>query len=427
MKFVDQLTIEVEAGKGGDGMIAFRREKFVPFGGPSGGDGGRGGDVILVASRDYNTLYELGFQRRYIANEGEKGGPKDKFGHGSPPVELKVPVGTLIYDEETGELLADLDSEGSQFIVAKGGNGGRGNAKFASSTRRAPRIAEKGEPGEKRTVRLELKLLADVGLVGLPNAGKSTLLNAVSNARPKIADYPFTTLHPYLGIVKFENLPSFCMADLPGLIEGAHAGTGLGTHFLKHIERTRLLLHLVDLSTVDPKDPLESFEGILRELKLFKESLLDKPMLVVGNKMDITEARELWPVFSEAVQKRGYRVFSLSGATGKGLPELLKAINELLAQNNEKPKMPEMEEERYHEFLAPFSIERISANSFMVTGREIERLVQMTDFTTDDGVMLFRKKLKKLGFMDELSQTDGNDEDTVIIGEMEFEFREFFI
>ncbi|MBF0408935.1 MAG: GTPase ObgE [Candidatus Riflebacteria bacterium] len=427
MKFVDQLTIEVESGKGGDGMIAFRREKFVPFGGPSGGDGGRGGDVILVASRDCTTLYELSFQRRYAAQPGDKGGPKDKYGKGSEPLKIKVPVGTLVFDDETDEMLADLAEEGISFIAAQGGNGGRGNMKFVSSTRRAPRIAEKGAPSEKRQLRLELKLLADVGLVGLPNAGKSTLLNAVSNAKPKIADYPFTTLTPLLGIVKFENLPSFCMADLPGLIEGAHNGAGLGTFFLKHIERTRVLIHLVDLSQVKEDNLLASFDGIIDELRLFKDTLMDKPMLVVGNKTDLPEAAEIWPMFKKAVEEKGYRAFQISGATGKGTSELMHAIVEILAKANEKSAEITPEEEKRFEYIAPFLIEKIDDGQYVVSGREIERIVKMTDFSSDDGIMFFKKRMKKIGFIDELRALEGSDTDTVIIGEMEFQFREFFV
>lgn len=425
VKFVDELLIEVTSGKGGDGMIAFRREKFVPLGGPSGGDGGDGGDVVLVASHDVNTLYDLSFNRIIEAKAGEKGGPKDMFGAGSPDSEIKVPVGTLVFEAETGEQVGDLDQEGSRLIVARGGRGGKGNAKFVSSVRRAPRIAEKGEPGEHRRLRLELKLLADVGLVGLPNAGKSTFLSVCSNARPKIADYPFTTLVPSLGIVKVDRSPSFCMADLPGLIEGAHQGAGLGIQFLKHIERTRVLIHLVDLSELPTRGMLKSFDTILEELESFNPDLIKRPMLVVGNKLDLPHAREIWPKFEAAVKKRGYKVFPLSGATKEGLKPLLREVIRFLA----KAAVPEKTFEaqaREHRFVPAFEIEQVGRAMWQVRGREIERLVGMTDFTTDEGVALFLRRLTKMGFIHELEKLKADSEDTIAIGEMEFEYREFF-
>ena len=426
VKFVDELVIEVESGKGGDGMIAFRREKFVPFGGPSGGDGGRGGDVVLVATRDLNTLYELSYQRIYRAKPGEKGGPKDMIGSDALDATIQVPVGTLVYDVENGELLGDLASAGARFVVARGGRGGKGNARFASSVRRAPRIAEKGEPGEKKHLRLELKLLADVGLVGLPNAGKSTLLRAISNARPKVADYPFTTLVPHLGIVKPDGLPAFCVADLPGLIEGAHMGAGLGIQFLKHIERTRLLVHLVDLCEIDPDEPLATFDVIMRELGEFDPSLLERPMLVVGNKMDLPEAREAWKKFEKALKKRKLPAFPLSGATKEGTKELAERICAELATLPVQETMTPAAGEKVFAYLPPFQIEEIDKGYWIVKGAEIERLVAMTDFASDEGVARFRKKIQKMGLTDELARIDADKEDTVAIGEMEFALREFF-
>jgi len=427
VKFVDELVIEVESGKGGDGMIAFRREKFVPFGGPSGGDGGRGGDVVMVATRDLNTLYELSYQRIYRAEPGVKGGIKDMFGADAPETVIRVPVGTLVYDMESGELLADLARADDRFIAARGGRGGKGNARFASSVRRAPRIAEKGEPGELKHLRLELKLLADVGLVGLPNAGKSTLLRAISNARPKVADYPFTTLVPNLGIVKPEGLPSFCVADLPGLIEGAHMGAGLGIQFLKHIERTRLLVHLVDLSGIDPDEPLATFDVIMRELAEFDERLVKRPMLVVGNKMDLPEAREMWPVFVKALKRRKLPVFPLSGATKEGTQDLAARICEELAKMPSADlEAPAAASEKVFAYLPPFRIEPLDEGSWIIRGPEIERLVAMTDFTSDESVARFRKKIKKMGLIDEMSRTEAGADDTVSIGEMEFAWREFF-
>lgn len=425
MKFVDELLIEVTSGKGGDGMIAFRREKFVPLGGPSGGDGGKGGDVVLVAARDVNTLYELSFTRIIEAESGEKGGPKDMFGHGAKDLEVRVPVGTLIFDADTGEQVGDLAQEDSRLIIAKGGRGGKGNARFQSSVRRAPRIAEKGEPGEHRRLRLELKLLADVGLVGLPNAGKSTLLSVCSNARPKIADYPFTTLVPSLGIVKVENSPSFCMADLPGLIEGAHQGAGLGIQFLKHIERTRVLIHLVDLSELPTRGMLKPFDTILEELESYNPDLIKRPMLVVGNKLDLPHSREIWPKFEKAIKKRGHQVFAISGVTQDGLKPLLRELIRTLA----KARLPEKTVEalaRQHRYVPAFEIEKVRRGYWQVQGREIERLVSMADLTTDEGVAMFLKRLTKIGFIQELGKLEAAQEDIFSIGEMEFEYREFF-
>jgi len=408
-------------------MIAFRREKFVPFGGPSGGDGGRGGNVIMIATRDLNTLYELSYQRIYRAKPGEKGGPKDMIGSDALDAVIRVPVGTLVHDAETGELLADLAQADARFVAARGGRGGKGNARFASSVRRAPRIAEKGEPGELKHLRLELKLLADVGLVGLPNAGKSTLLRAISNARPKVADYPFTTLVPHLGIVKPDGLPSFCVADLPGLIEGAHMGAGLGVQFLKHIERTRLLVHLVDLSDIDCDEPLATLDVIRRELSEFDPSLLTRPILVVGNKMDLPAAREAWPVFTKALKKRKLPVLALSGATKEGTKELGERICEELAKLPAAEVAPPVSAgEKVFAYLPPFQVEEVEKGYWIVKGAEIERLVAMTDFSSEEGIARFRKKIKKMGLTDELSRIEADGDDTVAIGEMEFAWREFF-
>jgi len=330
MKFVDEVTIQVSSGSGGNGIVAFRREKFVPMGGPAGGDGGRGGDLIFEATDDLTTLYELNFTRIYKAEDGGHGQQKNMAGANGSDLTVKVPVGTLIYDLESGQLLVDLDHKGQREIIARGGRGGWGNARFATAVRRTPRIAEKGEPGKTLRLRLELKLLADVGLVGLPNAGKSTFLRAVSNARPKVADYPFTTLTPSLGIVKPEGLPSFCMADIPGLIEGAHQGTGLGTQFLRHIERTRILLHLVDVSQLDMEDITRNYDVIMAELREFSEELAAKPVVVAANKMDLPDSRELFPEFRDALEARGVKVFSVSGATREGVEDLLKYLSTAL-------------------------------------------------------------------------------------------------
>lgn len=426
MKFVDELTIQVSSGSGGNGVVAFRREKFVPQGGPAGGDGGRGGDLVIEATDDLTTLYEIGFARIRNADAGEHGQPRNMNGANGKELVVKVPVGTLVYDQESGRLLIDLDHKGQREIICRGGRGGWGNARFASAVRRTPRIAEKGEPGKALTLRLELKLLADVGLVGLPNAGKSTFLRSVSNARPKVADYPFTTLTPCLGIVKPEGLPSFCMADIPGLIEGAHAGAGLGTQFLKHIERTRVLLHLVDVSQLDMEDVTRSYEIIQAELHEFSDELVNKPVIVAANKMDLPDARELFPDFKAAMEERGIRVFSISGATHAGIDDLLKFISEQLKILRTPELTAANEEETLYEFIEPFVIEQQEEGRWLVSGAEIERTVAMTDFTTDESICLFRRKLRKMGFFNALAKIDASQEDILTIGEMEFEYREFF-
>ncbi len=424
MKFIDELVIDVESGKGGDGMVAFRREKFVPYGGPSGGDGGKGGDVVLVATRDLNTLFELGFQRLYQAEAGGKGQTKDMEGANGRPCELRVPVGTLVYRDDTGELLCDLAEPGARFVVARGGRGGRGNARFASSVRRAPRIAEKGEPGERLRVRLELKLLADIGLVGLPNAGKSTLLAAVSNARPKVADYPFTTMVPHLGIVKREGRRAFCLADLPGLIEGAHAGTGLGIQFLKHVERTRLLLHLIDVGTQDRAAARQAFQTIRTELGEYDPALLERPMLVVATKMDLPAARQNWPAFRTWVEKQGCEAMAISAATREGVDALLDRLAVTL-DRLPAPEVSVAAPERVFEYLAPFELEKVAPGRWEARGREIERLVAMTDFTNDEAILRFKRNVQKMGFLDELARQAADPDDTIGIGDMEFQVREF--
>jgi len=320
--FVDEAKIYIQAGDGGNGCVAFRREKFVPRGGPSGGDGGKGGDVILEASERHNTLVHFRFQPEYRSQRGRHGEGSQRSGHSGEDVVLKVPVGTLAYDTETGALLHDFTRSDERVVMARGGRGGRGNARFATSTHQAPREFEPGFPGEKRHLRLELKLLADVGLVGFPNAGKSTLISRLSSARPRIADYPFTTLEPHLGVVFIDEFDSFVMADIPGLIEGAHQGSGLGTRFLRHIERTRLLAHLVDVSSTHPRDPVEDYQVILRELESFDPRLALKPILVVASKIDAAQNPERIHKLEAFCRDRGLPFFPISSVTGAGLDPL---------------------------------------------------------------------------------------------------------
>jgi len=326
MQFVDEVKIHVKAGDGGRGCVSFRREKFVPMGGPDGGDGGDGGDVWFRVDKELGTLLDFRYKVHYKAESGGHGMGKKMHGKGGADLIVRVPPGTLIHDAETGELLADLTEPDQQVLLLKGGMGGRGNARFVSSTNRAPRHAQPGTPGEERSLHLELKLLADVGLVGMPNAGKSTLISAVSAARPKIADYPFTTLVPNLGVVRYGSYKTFVMADIPGLIQGASEGHGLGTRFLKHVERTDLFLHLVDLSDLQSGDPLENFEMINRELLRHKPELLDKTQLVVLSKIDITEVRARMVEVVSYFSSRGYRVFPISAVTGEGVKDLVTAV-----------------------------------------------------------------------------------------------------
>ena len=326
MKFIDEVKINAKAGDGGRGCLSFLREKFVPLGGPDGGDGGRGGDVLLEVDMSITTLLDLRYKHHLKAKNGMPGLGKNKHGKGGADLTIKVPPGTLVYDDETGELLADLIKADQGFLLLKGGQGGRGNARFLTSTNRAPRHTQPGMPGEERTLRMQLKLLADVGLVGLPNAGKSTLISCVSAARPKIADYPFTTLIPNLGVVRHGDFRSFVMADIPGLIEGASDGHGLGSRFLRHIERTDLFLHLVDLSFLQEGDPVENFDKINRELERFSQELSERPMLVVFTKQDITEVREQTDEIRPLFESRGFRTLAISAITREGLPELVTAV-----------------------------------------------------------------------------------------------------
>lgn len=339
MKFVDEVKIHVKSGDGGRGCLSFRREKFIPLGGPDGGDGGDGGDVWFRVDEALSTLLDFRYKVHYKAERGAHGRGKNMHGKAGESLHILVPTGTLIYDADSGELLADLITPGQEILLLKGGMGGRGNARFATSTNRAPRHVQPGMPGEERTLRLELKLLADVGLVGLPNAGKSTLISSVSAARPKIADYPFTTLVPNLGVVPYGGYKSFVMADIPGLIEGASEGHGLGTRFLRHVERTDLFLHLVDLSSMQEGDPKEAFATINRELGRHNPELLEKTQLVVLSKQDITEVRELTAEIRPWFEQQGYRVFPISAVTGDGLPALIQAIAELLEARREAAKI----------------------------------------------------------------------------------------
>ncbi|MEW6770221.1 MAG: GTPase ObgE [Bacillota bacterium] len=416
--FYDHLKIYVKAGDGGNGCVAFRREKYVPFGGPAGGDGGRGGHVLLRADEGLRTLVDFHFRRQFKAGRGGHGEGKERHGKSGADLVLQVPVGTVVRDAATGEVLADLVQHGQEVIVARGGRGGRGNARFATSTERAPRFAEKGEPGEERWLELELKLLADVGLVGLPNAGKSTILSRVSAARPKIADYPFTTLEPCLGVVRVGEGESFVLADLPGLIEGAHAGAGLGHKFLRHIERTRLLIHVVDAAGTAGRDPVADFAVINRELALYSPELAARPQVVAANKMDLPESRPKLERLRVALP--GYEVFPVSAATGEGLDRLMARVAELLRELP-APRLVEAPE-KAAAGGAPLRV-RQEAGVFVVEDEKIERKVAMTDLDNPEAVRRLKQYFRRAGVEDALRTAGVKPGDTVRIGREEFVYQ----
>ncbi|MTD22598.1 GTPase ObgE [Enterococcus faecium] len=434
--FLDQVTIDVKAGKGGDGMVAFRREKYVPDGGPAGGDGGRGGDVILIVDEGLRTLMDFRFNRHFKAQPGENGMSKGMHGRGSEDTYVKVPQGTTVRDAETGALLGDLIENGQTLVVAKGGRGGRGNIRFASPWNPAPEIAENGEPGQERKIELELKVLADVGLVGFPSVGKSTLLSVISSARPKIGAYHFTTLVPNLGMVTTSDGRSFAAADLPGLIEGASQGVGLGTQFLRHIERTRVILHVIDMSGMEGRDPYEDYLAINKELSTYNLRLLERPQIIVANKMDMPNAQENLVKFKEQLNKEkedefadDIPVFPISGVTRQGLDALLNATADLLEVTPEFPLYEEeLEEETVHYGFNPegpeFQIDRDSDATWILSGEKIEKLFQMTNFDHDETVMRFARQLRGMGVDEALRARGAKDGDLVRIGEFEFEFVE---
>lgn len=330
MSFIDEVKIFAKAGDGGAGCVAFRREKFIPLGGPNGGDGGKGGDLILQVSTQLSTLYDLRLHPHQKAQRGKNGMGSDRHGASGDDLVIEVPQGTLVKDAETGEILADMAEPGQRLTLLKGGRGGQGNARFATSTNKAPKFAQPGEPGEERVIRLELKLMADVGLLGFPSVGKSSLITKVSSARPKIADYPFTTLKPHLGVVEYKNFRSFVMADIPGIIEGAHDGAGLGHRFLRHVERTRILLHLLDPCRTHDSNPLDDYETLNRELALFNPELAEKPQIVVVNKTDLPDVQALLPEITPYFAKRGIKVFPVSAISGAGIAPLLDEIAAIL-------------------------------------------------------------------------------------------------
>lgn len=434
--FLDQVTIDVKAGKGGDGMVAFRREKYVPDGGPAGGDGGRGGDVILVVDEGLRTLMDFRFNRHFKAQPGENGMSKGMHGRGAEDTYIKVPQGTTVRDADTGALLGDLLEQGQTLTIAKGGRGGRGNIRFASPKNPAPELAENGEPGQERKIELELKVLADVGLVGFPSVGKSTLLSVISSARPKIGAYHFTTLVPNLGMVTTSDGRSFAVADLPGLIEGASQGVGLGTQFLRHIERTRVILHVIDMSGMEGRDPYEDYQAINQELATHNLRLLERPQIIVANKMDMPESEENLVKFKEQLAKEQtdefadpLPIFPISGVTRKGIDALLSATADLLEVTSEFLLYDEEIEEEvvqygFHSDEPEFTIDRDPDATWILSGEKIEKLFQMTNFDHDETVMRFARQLRGLGVDEALRARGAKDGDIVRIGNFEFEFVE---
>jgi GTP-binding protein len=423
--FIDRAKISVRSGDGGDGMSSFRREKYIPKGGPDGGDGGRGGDVVLCADRDMNTLLDFRYKKKFKALSGVAGQGSNKFGKNSDPTVVKVPVGTLVFDEDSGEFLADLVEHGQEAVVAKGGRGGRGNARFPNSVNRAPTFAERGEPGEERNLRLELKLIADIGLVGYPSVGKSSIIASVSAARPDIAAYHFTTLIPVLGLVRIDEKTSFVLADIPGLIEGAHQGKGLGHEFLRHIERTRLVIHVLDVSGMEGREPLEDYRTINAELAAYSEQIAKRPQIIAANKMDLPEAREKFPAVKAALESEGREVFPISAATGEGLKALILRAAQLLAEIPKEEHQPDLS--AYHSKVdseGKFTIRRSDDGAYIVEGKDVERLVAMTRFGDEEGLRRFHMILRRNGIDDALRARGIQEGDTVRIRDMEFEFSE---
>ncbi|NMA86884.1 MAG: GTPase ObgE [Tissierellia bacterium] len=423
--FVDIAKINLKAGKGGDGAVAFRREKYEPAGGPYGGDGGAGGSIILRGDEGIRTLMDFRYKRHYKAEGGENGKTKRQFGKDGEDLVLRLPVGTLVKDAKTDKVIVDMREHNQEFVIAKGGKGGRGNAKFATATRQAPRFAEPGGIGEEIDVVFELKLLADVGLVGFPNVGKSTILSMVSEARPKIANYHFTTLKPNLGVVKIEEEKSFVIADIPGLIEGAHEGVGLGHDFLRHVERTRVLVHVLDASGMEGRDPIEDFYKINEELLKYNPKLSEKPQIVVANKMDIPSSNEWLEKIKEEFEKQGYEVYPVSAATGEGIKKLKYSIWEVLSTI-------ESEYETFDEHLditaeknmmEDFTVKKENGK-YIIEGPYIETLVYGTNFDDYDSLRYFQNALREKGIVDKLKELDIEEEDTVYILDYEFEYFE---
>ena len=427
--FADSAKIYIRSGKGGDGHVSFRRELFVAAGGPDGGDGGRGGDVIFEVDDGLNTLTEFRHVRKYVAGDGEQGGKRRCHGADGEDLIVKVPEGTVIKDFESGKVIADMSGENRREVILKGGKGGLGNMHFATSTMQVPKYAQPGQPAQELWVQLELKVIADVGLVGFPNVGKSTLLSRVSNARPKIANYHFTTLNPHLGVVDLQDGQGFVMADIPGLIEGASQGIGLGHDFLRHIERTKVLVHVVDAASVEERDPVEDIRTINAELKAYNPSLLERPQVIAANKVDsiYNTGEEDWedPVerLKREFEPEGIQVFAISAVTGQGVKELLYHVNDLLKTVDRKPVIFEKEfEYQYQGENLPYTVERNEDGIYVVEGPKIEKMLGYTNLDSEKGFQFFQKFLKDSGILAELEEAGIEEGDTVRMYGLEFDY-----
>ena len=420
--FIDQAVIEISSGKGGDGIIHFRREKYVPLGGPDGGDGGRGGDVMLEVKATMNTLSKFQRKQRFKAEPGKNGGGSNKTGRSGEDLVISVPPGTLVYDHDSGDLVGDLVKAGERIVIAKGGIGGKGNARFATSRNQAPRIAEKGEPGQSRLIRLELRLIADIGIVGVPNAGKSTLLSVVTNAKPKIAPYPFTTLEPNLGVADLGDELTLILADIPGLIEGAHLGIGLGHEFLRHVQRTKVLIHILDGTA---EDPVLDFAQINSELALFDPKLAEKPQIVAFNKIDIPEVLDRWPTIEKQLLARSasgkIKPMAISAIARINVRDLLLKAADVLANLPDEEEQIEIPVYRMEADPREFTIKALD-EGWRVSGEAIERAAAMTYWEYDQSVRRFQRILHSLGIEEELRNLGVQEGDTVMIGEYELEW-----
>jgi len=424
--FIDEVNIIVRSGKGGDGMVAFRREKYVPKGGPSGGNGGQGGSVYFEADEGKSTLTDLKYNKHVFADDGEGGKTKNMAGKDAEDVIVKVPIGTIIYDQDTNQVLADLTKHKERKLIAKGGRGGRGNTAFANAKNKAPKFQENGELGQELNLRIELKLLADVGLIGFPSVGKSTLITILSKARPKIADYPFTTITPNLGVVEYAGVEPFVLADMPGIIEGASQGAGLGIQFLKHIERTRVLIHMIDMSPGSLRDPYQDYLTINQELESYEYDLLERPQIIVASKMDEDGAQERYEDFIEQISD-DIKVFPISAMTNQNLKELVFYTKKLLDQTpffyDQEEMIDDHVEYRFEE-EKEIEIRRTKKDTFNVTGRMIENAYRKRALNTDENIQAFLSKLRKAGLDDLLRQAGAKNGDTIIIYDLEFEFVE---
>lgn len=425
--FIDEVNIVVRSGKGGDGIVAFHREKHVPLGGPSGGDGGKGGSVIFEADEGMSTLMDLKFQKHVFAEAGGNGKTKKMRGKDADDIIVKVPVGTICYDAETREILADFVTHGQREIIAQGGKGGRGNTAFATSRNKAPRFQENGELGIERNLHIELKLLADVGIIGFPSVGKSTLISILSNSKPKIGDYPFTTIIPNLGVVSKKGIESFVLADMPGLIEGASLGQGLGIQFLKHIERTRVLIHMVDMSPSSLRDPYNDYQVINKELEEYNPNLLLRPQVIVGSKMDEDGAAERLEEFKKHFEDNAI-IIPISALTNDNLDKLIYRVAELLKETpffyKQEEVIDEYVEYNFKEEEKDFIIDKIAEDKFEVSGKIIEKFINRANFMTDESISIFLTKLRKAGLDDKLREAGAKEGDIIVIAGDEYEFVE---